>query len=227
MCIRDRYKNSLSGVIPSEIGNLTQLTHLFLYDNLLSGLIPQELGGLKKLEYLFLAGNNWSGDLPRSISDLDISNNDLLSLRFIPLDVDDDGIFDEADNSPSTPTQFKRIWGEDYSLIYSRDSRIINVVHPALAKEFIKEPGPLREREISNLLYEHFDDQFDFLMVSPLLGSGGTNYHTPVKPRATGLGAADTQTVDNSELYGSAGVLKSFIFLTEVEVLKYLSLIHI
>ena len=216
------YNNLLSGALPSEIGNLTQLQRLFLYDNLLSGLIPQELGKLKKLEYLYLASNNWSGDLPRSISDLEISNNDLSSLRFIPLDVDGDGISDEADNSPSTPTQFKRIWGEDYSLIYSKDSRIVNVVHPALAKEFIKDPGPVLEREISNLLYKHFDDQFDFLMVSPLLGSGGTNYHRPVKPRATGLGATATAAmVDDSELYGSAGVLKSFIFLTAVEVLKY------
>ena len=41
--------NSLSGSIPSELGNLTNLTGLYLNDNSLSGSIPSELGNLTNL----------------------------------------------------------------------------------------------------------------------------------------------------------------------------------
>jgi len=35
--------NQLTGEIPSEIGNLTNLTSLYLYDNQLTGEIPQQI----------------------------------------------------------------------------------------------------------------------------------------------------------------------------------------
>jgi hypothetical protein len=35
--------NQLTGSIPPEIGNLTNLTHLYLNDNQLSGIIPDEI----------------------------------------------------------------------------------------------------------------------------------------------------------------------------------------
>ena len=41
--------NQLSGTIPSEIGLLTSLKGLLLFNNQLSGTIPVELGGLSQL----------------------------------------------------------------------------------------------------------------------------------------------------------------------------------
>jgi len=44
--------NSLTGQIPSSIGNLSKLTHLDLNTNLFDGFIPREIGLLSELEFL-------------------------------------------------------------------------------------------------------------------------------------------------------------------------------
>jgi len=62
--------NSLSGRIPSELGNLTNLTGLYLHDNSLSGSIPSELGNLTNLRDLFLYNNSLSGNIPPELGNL-------------------------------------------------------------------------------------------------------------------------------------------------------------
>ena len=56
--------NELTGVIPPELGHLSQLEWLSLYDNRLTGSIPPELGRLSQLEWLDLSGKrfhpNWN-----------------------------------------------------------------------------------------------------------------------------------------------------------------------
>lgn len=51
------YKKNLSGTIPDEIGNLTNLTYLRLMGNSLNGTIPDSIGNLTKLQTLDLANN--------------------------------------------------------------------------------------------------------------------------------------------------------------------------
>ena len=46
--------NSLTGSIPRELGNLSNLTHLDLKNNALNGSIPSELGNLTNLNFLWL-----------------------------------------------------------------------------------------------------------------------------------------------------------------------------
>ena len=46
--------NNLSGEIPPEIGGLTNLQNLFLYNNDLTGAIPAEIGLLTNLESINL-----------------------------------------------------------------------------------------------------------------------------------------------------------------------------
>ena len=48
----------MSGGIPPELGNLANLTQLWLYGNELSGGIPPELGNLANLEGLHLGGTS-------------------------------------------------------------------------------------------------------------------------------------------------------------------------
>ena len=72
------YGNDLTGSIPSEIGNLTYLISLYLSSNQLTGSIPSEIGNLTNLTDLFLSSNQLTGEIPESICDLNIdwSNSD-------------------------------------------------------------------------------------------------------------------------------------------------------
>ncbi|XP_060175869.1 BRASSINOSTEROID INSENSITIVE 1-associated receptor kinase 1-like isoform X3 [Lycium barbarum] len=77
------YSNNISGRIPNELGNLTELVSLDLYLNNLIGPIPASLGKLQKLRFLRLNNNSLSGGIPMSLTNigalqvLDLSNNHL------------------------------------------------------------------------------------------------------------------------------------------------------
>ncbi|KAI8533891.1 hypothetical protein RHMOL_Rhmol10G0045600 [Rhododendron molle] len=58
---------NIGGPIPSTIGNLSALANLSIYSNLLSGSIPPEIGNLKNLVKMRLISNNLRGPIPSSI----------------------------------------------------------------------------------------------------------------------------------------------------------------
>ena len=62
--------NQLAGAIPTQIKNLANLTILWLEDNELTGTIPVEIGNLTNLEALALYSNNFTGIIPAEISNL-------------------------------------------------------------------------------------------------------------------------------------------------------------
>ena len=76
-------QNQLSGEIPAELGDLTNLQKLWLNGNQLSGEIPEELGNLAELPRLLLQENMLSGEIPAELGnmtnllDLDLSQNQL------------------------------------------------------------------------------------------------------------------------------------------------------
>ena len=77
--------NQLSGEIPPELGNLTNLKGLDLSGNQLSGEIPPELVNLASLTWLYLDGNQLSGCVPSSLpGQLDMERSDLGDLPFCP-----------------------------------------------------------------------------------------------------------------------------------------------
>ncbi|GLT79546.1 hypothetical protein SLA2020_510300 [Shorea laevis] len=55
---------NLEGSIPASIGNLSQLTFLFLNSNNFSGQIPSSLANLTQLSFLDLSYNQFSGPIP-------------------------------------------------------------------------------------------------------------------------------------------------------------------
>jgi Leucine-rich repeat (LRR) protein len=91
--------NQLSGSIPSEIGNLTNLTTLGLGSNQLTGSIPPEMWNLTNLTQLGLDDNQLTGSIPSEIGNLtnltylNLSNNQLSGI--IP-----DEICNQGDSSP-------------------------------------------------------------------------------------------------------------------------------
>ena len=62
--------NQLTGEIPAELGDLSNLTRLWLHGNRLTGEIPAELGSLSDLRRLSLSNNELTGEIPTSIGDL-------------------------------------------------------------------------------------------------------------------------------------------------------------
>ncbi|KAG4168504.1 hypothetical protein ERO13_A12G028900v2 [Gossypium hirsutum] len=74
---------NVTGVLPSSMGNLTNLTSLYLSDNRLTGQIPSTLRQLLSLLVLDLSKNSLTGSIPssfgslRNLTSLDISSNSL------------------------------------------------------------------------------------------------------------------------------------------------------
>ena len=62
--------NELSGEIPPQLGNLSKLEHLTLVSNFLTGSIPPQLSRLSKLESLDLGGNILTGKIPAKLGKL-------------------------------------------------------------------------------------------------------------------------------------------------------------
>ena len=71
--------NRLTGPIPAELGNLTNLQALALSDNQLTGPIPAELGNLTNLRELYLGFNELTGPIPAGLGNL--TNLSQLDLR--------------------------------------------------------------------------------------------------------------------------------------------------
>ncbi len=63
-------ENAFSGPIPPELGNLSTLKTLILKNNSFSGDIPIELGNLTELEELLLQNNSLTGNIPVELGNL-------------------------------------------------------------------------------------------------------------------------------------------------------------
>ncbi|CAI9289997.1 unnamed protein product [Lactuca saligna] len=70
----DLSSNNLTGQIPNEITNLSDLIALNFSMNTLSGEIPQHIGEMKKLLTLDLSRNNLSGKIPSGMSQMSLLN---------------------------------------------------------------------------------------------------------------------------------------------------------
>ena len=81
-------QNQLTGEIPAELGNLTNLARLRLDGNRLTGTIPAELGRLTNLTVLYLSGNPLTGCVPASLRDVEDTDFAQLGLTFCTSGID-------------------------------------------------------------------------------------------------------------------------------------------
>ena len=86
-------RNGLSGNLPPELGNLTELRILTLWANDLTGALPPEMTNLTRLEDLSVGGNRLSGGIPSWLGNLsNLTELHLVSNRFsgqIPPEIGD------------------------------------------------------------------------------------------------------------------------------------------
>ncbi|CAM8897819.1 unnamed protein product [Rhodiola kirilowii] len=66
----DMGSNNLTGSIPLEVGYLSKLSSLILYSNSLSGTIPSSIGYLSELQLLWLPGNYLTGTMSSFIGNM-------------------------------------------------------------------------------------------------------------------------------------------------------------
>ena len=64
-------QNDLTGSIPATMGNMPELSILWLDDNQFTGTIPTEIGDASSLAIFWVDNNNLSGAIPQSFLDLD------------------------------------------------------------------------------------------------------------------------------------------------------------
>jgi hypothetical protein len=86
------YNNQLSGEIPPELGNLSNLQDLRLSNNQLSGPIPSQLGEIQSLQYLFLDHNRLIGTIPTTISNRTWAEFNLENLPYVASAIDNQQI---------------------------------------------------------------------------------------------------------------------------------------
>ena len=67
LMVLDLYHNQITGNLPAELGDLTHLAMLMLEMNRLNGSIPSTFGNLAGLQYLNISGNSLGGSIPPEI----------------------------------------------------------------------------------------------------------------------------------------------------------------
>ena len=103
--------NALSGSIPPELGGLSNLERLDLAFNALSGSIPPELGGLSNLGSLHLYGNDLSGTIPAELG-RPVESGVSVPQQERPFGRDPSGVGRPVESGVSVP-QLQRPFGRD------------------------------------------------------------------------------------------------------------------
>jgi hypothetical protein len=60
----------LTGIVPSEFGQLVKLQYLYLDANMLSGSMPSSMGGLESVQFFYVRENMMTGPIPSTLGAL-------------------------------------------------------------------------------------------------------------------------------------------------------------
>lgn len=135
--------NSLSGVLPADLGNMARLKLLDVANNGFSGELPSELNKLSILEHLDLSANGFTGSIPTKLSsglkEFNVSYNNLSgtipeNLRSFPRSAFQPGnslLVIPANMPPSNPV-FGKNHGEK-----RRSARIVAIIVASVAAAIV------------------------------------------------------------------------------------------
>ena len=173
--------NDLSGPIPPELGGLSSLTNLSLSWNDLSGPIPPELGNLSNLTNLSLGGNDLSGPIPPELGNL--SNLTNLSLDQNALS----GAIPPELGDLSSLTNLSLDWNDLSGSIPPTVGNLVNLTHLYLRSNDLSGPIPPELGDLSRVRFLQLND-------NTLTG--------PVPYQLGGLSFVEELYLDNNDLSG-------------------------
>ena len=194
----DISKNHISDISP--LGNLTKLEYLDGHENQITDLYP--LSGLTALQEVVLSVNDIS-DLAPLAENPGLDSGDKVAVRGNPLDATSISKHVPALQARGVSVSFDEVFVFTDPQIYN-DNVFILPVSENLA------PDHLPLNDYVARFYEHFDDEFDFLMFVPNFppgrGSGAAAY-VPIVNRVEGIG----QSIGTRRSWSSARRLQGVV----------------
>ncbi len=210
--------NNLTGVIPSELGNLPNLRRLSLANNFLNGSIPSSLGNLSALEVLDLSNNIWEDPIPSSLGNLSaLEVLDLSNTRtVIPLPEE---LCSRLESNLKIKIDGTGIYCPEPlpegTLIYN-DNLLVFPVEKGTST-FNSELFPSYIASI----YSNFADNFHHIVLisaSKIYRDFQGNYNGFHSPLANDIQGIGKRIFSYSALWGSTGNLKGYIHIPSLHV---------
>ena len=196
-------KNHISDVSP--LVGLTKLVHLNGQENEIVDVSP--LSGLTALQEVVLSVNDIS-DISPLVANGGLGRGDVVDVRTNPLNAESIGTHIPALQARGVSVSFDEVIVFTDPQIYNGNVFVLPVSENLAA-------GDLPLRDYAERFYDHFNDEFDFLMFVPNLQPGqhepGVNIvasYAGVKNDVKGIGES---TFTNSDSFGSAGKLQGVI----------------
>ena len=161
----------LTGEIPEEIGNLTNLTILSLVDNpLLTGSIPPHIGNLINLTQLNLYNNNLTGEIPYEIGNLTDVELEIGMYNLTQLNLSDNQLTGEISSQMGNLTKLAHLNLSGNQLAGALPSDIgnlSNLIHLNLKNNNFTGDIPSEIGKLNYLAKLHLNDnQFEEVRVS-------------------------------------------------------------
>ena len=177
----DLREGELSGSLPAELGNLTDLSYLWLPYNELSGPIPPELGNLSKLRSLWITSNDLSGPIPHELGNL-------TDLRYLSIGLNELSGPIPHELGKLTALSYLRLAGNELSGPIPSDlGKLTNLETLHLGNNELSGPIPPELGKLTNLKNLYL---------------GNNRLSGPIPPELGKLANLETLHLGNNELYG-------------------------
>ena len=152
----------LTGQIPAEIGELTNLTILSLVDNsLLTGSIPPQMGNLTNLIHLNLSDNQLTGEIPYEIGNLTNVELEIGMYNLTHLNLSDNQLTGEIPSEMGNLTNLIHLNLSDNQLtgeIPSQIGNLTNLTHLNLYENNLTGEIPSQIGNLTNLIHLNLSD---------------------------------------------------------------------